>query len=139
MKAPALFLLAASIVPISALIAADQTTPAYTPLRPVNQCLRPDRINQWYVVDSRTVVARTGPDHYLVKLQANCPRLGIGQGLRFNPSRANLSIGMGVLCGEAGETLSSRDQPPCGVQSVAKIDKAQYQQLETLSIESGNP
>ncbi|WP_114238188.1 DUF6491 family protein [Dyella sp. C9] len=138
MKAHAFFLLAASLAATGAL-AADQPPPAYTPLRPVSECLRPDRINEWYVVDSQTVVARTGPDHYLVKLQATCPRLGIGQSLRFNPNRSNLAVGMGALCGEAGETLSSRSQPPCAVQSIAKIDKAQYQQLSAKAIQSGNP
>lgn len=108
--------------------AADQQ-PAYTPLRPVSECLRPDRINEWYVVDEQTVIARTGPDRYVVKLQAHCPQLGIGQSLRFHANRANMAVGMGALCGEAGETLSSRSQPPCAVQSIAKIDKAQFEQL----------
>ncbi|WP_233171609.1 DUF6491 family protein [Dyella sp. ASV21] len=117
-------------------MAADQT-PAYTPLRPVSECLRPDRINEWYVVDAQTVIARTGPDHYQVKLQAQCPQLGIGQSLRFRANRSNMAVGMGALCGEAGETVSSRDQPPCGVQSITKIDKAQFEQLSARATRHG--
>ncbi|WP_205746307.1 DUF6491 family protein [Dyella amyloliquefaciens] len=131
MKTPT-FLLLAGLLAATALpaTAADQgKAPAYTPLRPVNECLRPDRVNEWYVVDNTTVIARTGPDRYLIKLQAKCPYLGIGQNLSFRPNRANLAAGMGAMCGEAGETLASRDQPPCGVQSIAKIDKAQFDAL----------
>ncbi|WP_243047353.1 DUF6491 family protein [Dyella sp. RRB7] len=139
MKSPVSLLLAGTLATIgTSAIAADQA-PAYTPLRPTSQCLRPDRINEWYVVDSRTVIARTGPDHYLVKLQAICPHLGIEQSLRFRPNPSNKAAGMGALCGEAGETVTSRDQPPCGVQSVAKIDKAQFEQLSTTAIKHGNP
>jgi hypothetical protein len=139
MKSPPYFLLAGTLAAIGTLaIAADQA-PAYTPLRPVSQCLRPDRINEWYVVDSSTVIARTGPDHYLVKLQAVCPQLGIGQSLRFRANPSNTAAGMGALCGEAGETVASRDQPPCGVQSVAKIDKAKFEQLSATAVQHGSP
>lgn len=136
MKALKLLLLASTLVVSMAALAADQT-PAYAPLRPVSQCLRPDRVNEWYVVDSSTVIARTGPDHYLVKLQAICPHLGIGQSLRFHANRSNLAAGMGALCGEAGETVSSRYQPPCGVQSIAKIDKPQFERLSAQSTKHG--
>lgn len=131
MKTPAFLLLAGLLaVGASPVQAADEDKPAgYTPLRPVSECLRPDRINEWYVVDARTVIARTGPDRYVIKLQANCPQLGIGQSLRFLPNRANLAAGMGAMCGEVGETVASRDQPPCAVQSIAKIDKANFDQL----------
>ena len=49
---------------------ADGPAPERQPMRPVSECLRPDRVNEWYVVDNRTVIARTGPDRYLVKLTA---------------------------------------------------------------------
>ena len=139
MKTPA-FLLLAGVLAVAASPArpADQDKRAgYTPLRPVSECLRPDRVNEWYVVDERTVVARTGPDRYVVRLQARCPQLGIGQSLRFLPNRANLAAGMGAMCGEAGETVASRDQPPCAVQSIAKIDKAQFEQLSRKATQHG--
>ena len=107
------------------------------PMRPVSDCLRPDRINEWYVVDKRTVIARTGPDRYLVKLTADCPRLGIGQQLLFRANDSNRAAGMGAICGEVGETVVSRDQPPCGIQSVGKIDKAQFEKLEKHASQHG--
>lgn len=139
MKTPA-FLLLAGLLAATALpaTAADQDkAPAYTPMRPVSECLRPDRVNEWYVVDHTTVIARTGPDRYLIKLQAKCPHLGIGQNLSFRPNRANLAAGMGAMCGESGETLASRDQPPCAVQSIAKIDKAQFDALGSKASKHG--
>lgn len=94
MKSPASFILAGTLAAIGmSAIAAGQAPAAYTPLRPVSQCLRPDRINEWYVVDSSTLIARTGPDHYLVKLQAVCPQLGIGQSLRFRANPSNTAAG----------------------------------------------
>ena len=138
MKAPALLALTSFLLLASLHVAAaDQSAPAFTPLRPVSRCLRPDRINEWSVVDNQTVIARTGPTRYLVRLRAECPKLGIGQSLRFNSNRANQNIGWGALCGEAGETVSSRDQPPCAVQSVEIIDRDQFDQLSNRATQRG--
>lgn len=139
MKTPA-FRLTACLLALIALpgaAASQGQTPGYTPLRPVSECLRPDRINEWYVVDPSTAIARTGPDRYLVKLQAKCPWLGVGQSLRFRANRSNKAAGMGALCGEAGETVASRDQPPCAVQSISKIDKAQFDRLSSKAMQHG--
>ncbi|WP_243039751.1 DUF6491 family protein [Dyella sedimenti] len=133
-------LLLAVLLPAAAspgLAATPPRPPAYTPLRPVSECLRPDRINEWHVVDPHTVIARTGPNRYLVKLRTRCPRLGIGQSLRFQANPSNRTVGMGALCGEAGETVASRDQAPCPVQSVAKIDKARFDRLSAKATRHG--
>ena len=130
-------MLALAMVAASGLAHADGPAPERQPLRPVSECLRPDRINEWYVVDKRTVIARTGPDRYLVKLTADCPRLGIGQQLRFNPNESNRAAGMGAICGEVGEEVVSRDQPPCAIQSVGKIDKAKFEDLEKHATQHG--
>jgi len=110
------------------------------PMRPVSECMRPDRINNWSVIDKRTVIVQNGPERYLVKLSADCPRLGIGQSLRFRPNESNRAIGLGPIgpvCGEVGETVSSRDQPPCAIQSVSKIDAAQYKDMEKHAKQHG--
>ncbi|MDO1530032.1 DUF6491 family protein [Fulvimonas sp. R45] len=109
---------------------ADTHAPQYQPIRPVSSCLRSDRINEWHVVDKRTVIARAGPDRYLVKLQADCPRLGMPPGgLSFRSNPANQAVMPWSICGEAGETVRSRYQPPCAIRSVQKIDKAEFDQL----------
>lgn len=119
---------------------ADGPAPERQPMRPVSDCMRPDRINNWAVVDSRTVIVQNGPERYLVKLSAECPRLGVGQSLRFRPNDSNKAIGLGPIgpiCGEVGETVSSRDQPPCAIESVSKIDAAKYKELEKRSKQRG--
>jgi len=116
---------------------AAQPAPARQPMRPVSECLRPDRVNEWYVIDHRTVIARTGPDRYLIKLTADCPRLGIGQQLLFRANESNRAAGMGAVCGEVGESVISRDQPPCAIQSVGKIDKAKFEKLEKRATQHG--
>jgi hypothetical protein len=109
---------------------ADTPAPQHQPMRPVSTCLRSDRINEWHVVGKRTVVARTGPDRYLVKLQSDCPRLGMPPGgLDFHSNPANQAVMPWRICGEAGETVSSRYQPPCAIRSVQKIDKAEFERL----------
>lgn len=121
----------------SGLAHADGPAEERHPMRPVSECLRPDRVNEWYVVDKRTVIARTGPDRYLVKLTADCPRLGIGQQLLFRANDSNRAAGLGAICGEVGETVVSRDQPPCAIESVSKIDKAQFEKMEKHASQHG--
>jgi len=114
-------------------------TPAYTPLRPVADCLRTDRINEWHLVDARTITARTGPDRYLVKLQVACPRLSYGPPtLLFHSNPANQAVIPFSICGEAGESVRARDQPPCPIQSVRKIGKAEFDKLSTHASRSGS-
>lgn len=122
--------------------AAAQTPPAhpsYTPLRPVSECLRTDRINEWHIVNARTLTVRTGPDRYLVKLQADCPRLSYGPpGITFDANASNKAVAPFSICGEAGETVRSSQQPPCAIASVGKIDKAEFDRLSAHAKRSGN-
>ncbi|HEX7816712.1 DUF6491 family protein [Dyella sp.] len=115
--------------------AADNPAHAFKPLRPMSSCLRTDRIDEWHIVDARTAIVRTGPQRYLVKLQSECPNLGVGtQGLVFRPNQANAINAQGRICGEAGESVRSRDQPPCGIQSVRLVNKSTF---DTLSKQAG--
>ncbi|GAB3793157.1 DUF6491 family protein [Dyella agri] len=113
--------------------------PAYTPLRPVSDCLRTDRINEWHIVNSRTVTVRTGPDRYLVKLRASCPQLSYGAPtLLFRASDANKAVAPFSICGEAGESVRSTQPPSCPIQSVRKIDKAEFDKLGAHAGRSGS-
>jgi hypothetical protein len=118
---------------------APQAAAARHPLRPVSECLRTDRINEWHIVDARTAIVRTGPDRYLVKLQSDCPRLGYPpKGLIFRSNPANQAVKPWVICGEVGETVRSRNQPPCAIQSVSKIDKAEFDRLGKHALRHGS-
>ena len=127
-----------SLLVLACPVAAQTNAPTHTPLRPASECLRPDRINEWLVINARTALVRTGPEHYVVKLQSDCPRLGIGPtGLLFRANQSHRSAGQGEICGEVGETVRSRDQPPCAIASVEKIDKARFQQMSEQAIHHG--
>jgi len=103
-----------------------QSAPARTTL-PYSDCIRTDQINEWHVVDSRTVIVRTGPyQRYLVNLQAECQKLGIGSpGMSFVLSQPDRAVG-GRICGGAGEKVRSRYQPGCGIQSISLITEDQF-------------
>ena len=136
---PGLLALPLALAANVALAQAKPPPPAYTPLRPVANCLRTDRITEWHIVNPRTVTVRTGPDRYLVKLQVACPRLSYGPPtLLFHSNRANQAVIPFSICGEAGETVRARDQPPCPIQSVRKIDKAEFDKLSAHASRSGS-
>jgi len=99
------------------------------PIRPVSDCMRIDRINGWAVVDDRTVIVSNGPNRFKVTTQASCPRLGTGNSLRFRAAPDKNSLGLSAICGEAGESVFARDQPPCAIAAVEKIDKPAYDKL----------
>lgn len=118
---------------------AKPASPTHTPLRPVSACLRTDRINEWHIVNARTLTVRTGPDRYLVKLQADCPRLSYGPpALAFGVNASNKAVAPFSICGEAGETVRSSQQPPCAIAAVGKIGKAEFDRLSAHAKRSGS-
>jgi hypothetical protein len=64
-----------------------------------------------------------------VTLQHDCPQLNQLLGLTFRASPANAEINRGRICGDIGETVRSRRNPPCAIGSVRLIDKARFDQL----------
>lgn len=141
MKPVTVQLLALSFAAVASAAAAQTSpkAPAYTPLRPVSDCLRTDRINEWHVVNTRTLTVSNGPNRFLVKLQAACPQLGYGPPtLRFQSSRANQAVAPFSICGEAGESVRSTQPPPCPIQSVSRIDKATFDRLSAHARRNGS-
>lgn len=119
-------------------VQAGETPSARTPLH-TSDCIDPSQINEWHIVDARTAIVRTGPKRYLVTLQSACPRLGIPpRGLVFRPNRSNALVNQGRICGEVGETVHSRNQPPCAIESVSKIDKPRFDQLSARAKRHGS-
>jgi hypothetical protein len=136
MKLPVSALLMALVVATGSAAATPQ---ARTPIKPISDCLRIDQINEWHIVDQRTAIVRTGPKRYRVNLQSDCPRLGLGPaGLIFRPNRSNAAIDATRICGEVGETVHSYNQPPCAIQSVQIIDKAEFDRLSAHASRSGS-
>ena len=138
MKVPVSALLLSLLVTAAAASAAPAPQ-ARTPIKPISDCIRIDQINEWHIVDNRTATVRTGPKRYRVDLQSDCPRLGLGPaGLIFRPNPSNQTLGNNRICGEVGETVRSHEQPPCAIQSVQIIDKAEFDRLSTKARRSGS-
>lgn len=106
---------------------------------PYAQCIQTDKINEWNVVDARTALVRTGPYRYVVHLKADCPRLGIGvPGFLLKASESGKSVGGGRICGDLGESVSAREQPPCAISSVEMVDKARFEQMREHAARHGS-
>jgi uncharacterized protein DUF6491 len=136
MKLPVSALLMMLLVTTACAASAPQ---ARTPIKPISDCIRIDQINEWHIVDNRTATVRTGPKRYRVNLQSDCPRLGLGPaGLIFRTNPSNQALGANRICGEVGETVESREQPPCAIQSVQIIDKAEFDRLSAKSRRGGS-
>jgi hypothetical protein len=90
-------------------------------------CIKTDQINDWHIVDARTAIVRTGPKHYLVTLQNDCPQLNHPPGLMFRSSPGGTSEGR--ICGSIGETVRSGHQAACAIESVKLIDKTRFEKL----------
>ncbi|HEX5305389.1 MAG TPA: DUF6491 family protein [Dyella sp.] len=132
-RTPFLLLLAAA-----SCATAFATDAPHKPL-PYAQCIQTDRINEWYIVDSRTALVRTGPHRYAVHLKADCPRLGIGvPGFLLQASEATKALGGSRICGEIGETASARDQPPCAVSAVEILDQATFERMRKHAARQGS-
>lgn len=117
---------------------AGDAPPAHKSL-PYAQCIQTDKINEWHIVDARTALVRTGPYRYVVRLKADCPRLGLGlPGFRLRASESNKTVGGGRICGDVGETVSARDQPPCAISSVSLVDQAKFDQLRKHALRHGS-
>jgi hypothetical protein len=118
--------------------AAQASDTARSPL-PAADCIDTTQINEWHIIDARTAIVRTGPKRYLVTLQSVCPRLGMAPaGLIFRPNPSNTAVNQGRICGEVGETVRSRYQPPCAIESVSKIDKARFEELSAQAKRHGS-
>lgn len=112
----------------SAVQAAPSPASSTSPL-PAADCIRTDRVNDWHIVNARSAIVRTGPRNYLVTLKSDCPQLSHPPGLIFRTSPNHQGMTEGRICGSIGETVHSRGQPPCAIESVRLIDKVRYGQL----------
>lgn len=109
------------------------------PMRPITRCIDLTRIDEWHVIDARTLTVRNGPFRYVVKTRYDCPRLGrYGAGLRFRVSPDKRALGLPRICGDVGDEVASRDQPPCAIASVRNVDKAEFDRLDRHAQRSGS-
>lgn len=107
------------------------------PLRPVSKCLDANNINELHMINDTTLIARTGPRRYLVTTTHKCPKLGEnGRSVRFHTSHG--TMGDFRICGDIGETVASRFQPPCAIKSVKLISAEKFDALEKQAKRDGS-
>jgi hypothetical protein len=124
------------------LAAAAHAGPRQAPARhelPYQDCIRTDIINEWNIVNDRTITVRNGPHYFLVRTSTSCPRADLGGALLFRPSNSQRVVGGSRICGGINEQIVRRSDPPCQIQSVQVIDKAQFDQLKKQAQRHGNP
>ena len=106
--------------------------------RPFADCMRTDRINEWAVIDARTITVRNGPNHFLIKTTVDCPRVDLGGGIHFRASESDKAVGGMRICGGINEQIVRRDDPPCQIQSVQTIDKKTFDALDAKATRHGS-
>lgn len=131
-------LVVAGLILVGTVQAADSPAPQGRKELPVAECLRTDRISNWAMVDNRTVIVANGPNFYRVTTNVDCPRMDLGGGIHFRGAENIKAVAPMRICGSITEQIVRRDDPPCQIQSVEKIDKATYQQLEKKALRKGS-
>lgn len=106
-------------------ISTSATTAAAAPIQPESRCLDPTRILRWKRLDAHTVAVLARNDRYFeLRFAADC------SAGRNKPSAWQMSSQAPArLCGYAGETAISAQGDMCGIASMKRLDKTQYETL----------
>lgn len=104
---------------------AISTSAAAAPIQPESQCLDPTQILRWKRLDAHSVAVLARNDQYFeLRFAADC------NADRNKPSAWQMSSQVPArLCGYAGETAISAQGDMCGIASMKRLDRAQYETL----------
>ena len=98
---------------------------AAPPLRPLSECLDPDRARSWHQIDTDEILVDAGRKRFHLQLAPACPELGYNHTVAFRSGD-----GIGRICGSAGDVvLVPRAAPigiPCRIVVVTPLTKEQY-------------
>jgi len=133
------YLSAACLLLVSVAANATGAPPPERHELPVGDCMRTDRITNYTVVDLRTVTVANGPNFFKITTDVDCPRMDLGGGVRFKTAENIKAVQPMAICGSINEKIirQGSGDPPCTIQSVEKIDKATYEQLNQKHRTSG--
>jgi hypothetical protein len=96
------------------------------PQHPLSECLDPDRIRAWHLVDSDEVLVDAGRRHFRLHLPVSCPELNHTHQVGFRAGN-----NMGRICGNIGDAiLGARGNAlryPCRIGIVEPLDAAQFE------------
>lgn len=109
------------------LMALSGSAAAHEPLRPMSECLDPDRARGWHLIDSDELLVDAGRKKYHLELTHSCPDLAFAMTVGFRSGD-----GIGRICGSAGDTVLMRKRSlvdiPCRIGKVTPLTKEQYQE-----------
>ena len=91
-------------------------------IRPVSQCIDPDRVRGWRDLDSFRALIDVGRQHYLIETGFHCPALTRGINLRLS------ALAFGRICGDTGEYVVV-DGGRCPIDRVKLLSPAEYDDL----------
>lgn len=100
---------------------------AAEPLRPMSECLDPDRARAWHLIDSDEILVDAGRRKFHLELQPSCPELGFAIAIGFRSGD-----GIGRICGSpADRVVFERRSPvevPCRITRVTPLTDEQYRE-----------
>lgn len=110
---------------------AAQGTPD-NPIRPLSECLDPERARGWTSISDDEILVDAGPKKFLLRFARACTDLNFTPVLRFRPS-----VGNGRICGHSTDAVLGDSRGgvamPCTLSSVVSIDANAYRALRDAS------
>lgn len=117
---------------ISTIVIAGGPPPASTsaPLRPTADCLEPDQVRNWGVVDQRRLVVETlGQRYYDIQLTSDCSDLLTRPYISFRDG-ATMGADDERICGDINDAVVPRGgtmaAPACDIARIRRIDKPTF-------------
>ena len=146
-------LLATSLSLAPAATAGDLPDAESQPLRPRSQCLIPDDVKNWVVIDDRRLVVEAAGDRFFdIQLTSDCTELRTRPYISFSSEARPWQGGtraddMGAeddrICGDANDAVVARGGEPmvpasCAIAGVRRIDQSTYDSISGESTQEDN-
>lgn len=134
-------------------VAGEPPTQASPVLQPTSECLVPDEVKNWGVVDQRRLVVETlGQRYYDIKLTSDCSDLQTRPQISFRngsslESTATLAGTMGAddgrICGDINDAVIPHGSEPrtgkaCDIAQIRRIDAKTFEGVFGKSAADGN-
>ena len=134
-------------------VAGEPPTQASPPLQPTSECLVPDQVKNWGVIDQRRLVVETlGQRYYDIKLTSDCSDLQTRPQISFRNGSSLESAGTlaetmgadgGRICGDINDAVIPHgSEPPtgkaCDIAQIRRIDAKTFEGVFGKSAADGN-
>jgi len=151
-----MFPMFAVLLTSTVVMAGEPPTPAGLALMPASECLVPDEVKNWGVIDKRRLVVETlGQRYYDIKLTSDCselqtrPRISFRNGSSLGsagttPTLAEtMGADAGRICGDINDAVVPHGSEPatgkaCDIAQIRRIDASAFEGVFGKSAEDGN-